>query len=226
MAKSGGLLRAALAAVLITAAASAVAQEVKLLPVDEATADASWLRFKARLVDALVKRDQKFIVGIVDGKIRNISDKDGIAEFRKLWELNSASSPLWVELPKILFLGGAYVKRDKGVTEFCGPYVHYKWPDDAPASASGAIVAKEVLVKTAPSTEAGTLQTLSYDLVNVLDWEVADESKDVRQPWVKIQTKTGTGFVPEEQIRSPLEYRACFVKSGASWRMTGLEVGE
>ena len=222
----GGLLRAALAAVLVAATAGAVAQDVKLLPVDEAAADASWLRFKARLVDALIKRDQKFIIGIVDSKIRNISEKDGVAEFRKRWEPNSASSPLWVELPKILFLGGAYIKRDKGVTEFCGPYVHYKWPDDAPANATGAIIAREALMKTAPSTEAATLQTLSYDLVNVIDWEVTDASKEVRQPWVKIQTKAGTGFVPEEQIRSPLEYRACFVKSGAGWRMTALEVGE
>jgi hypothetical protein len=226
MARVGGLLRAAVATVLIAVVAGAAAQDIKLLPVDEAASDASWLRFKARLLDALGRRDQKFVISIVVGKIRNISDTDGIAEFRKLWELNSANSPLWVELPKILFLGGAYVKRDKGVTEFCGPYVHYKWPDDAPANATGAIIAREVLVKTAPSADAGTLQTLSHDLVNVIDWEVADDSKDNRQPWVKIQTKAGAGFVPDEQIRSPLEYRACFVKSGASWRMTGFEVGE
>jgi hypothetical protein len=32
--------------------------------------------------------------------------------------------------------------------------------------------------------------------------------------------------VPEEHVRSPLEYRACFVQNGARWRMTALEVGE
>lgn len=226
MARADKLLRAAVVTILIAGAAGAAAQDVKLAPVDEAASDASWIRFKARLLDALAKRDQKFVISIVDGKIRNISEKDGIAEFRKLWEPHSAGSPLWVELPKILFLGGAYVKRDKGVTEFCGPYVHYKWPDDAPASATGAIIAREVLVKATPSADGQTLQTLSFDLVNVIDWEIADESKDNRQPWAKIQTKAGVGFVPDEQIRSPLEYRACFVKSGASWRMTGLEVGE
>lgn len=226
MAWTGGLLRTAVATILIAVATGAAAQDAKLLPIDEAAGDASWLRFKARLLDALVKRDQRFVISIVAGKIRNISETDGIAEFRKLWETHSASSQFWVELQKILFLGGAYVKRDKGVTEFCAPYVHYKWPDDAPASATGAIIAREVLVKATPSAEGATLQTLSFDLVNVIDWEVADESKDNRQPWVKIQTKAGAGYVPEEQIRSPLEYRACFYKSGASWRMTGLEVGE
>lgn len=126
----------------------------------------------------------------------------------------------------MLFLGGAFVKRDKGPTEFCAPYVYYKWPDDAPDSANGAIIAREVLLKAGPSADAETQQILSYDLVKVLDWETADENKDRVQKWVKIQAKKDSGYVPEEQIRSPLEYHACFVKSGASWRMTSLEAGE
>ncbi len=220
-------LRCAMAAMALFAAAAGVAaQDARLLPVDEAAGDLSWLRFKNSLLDSLVRRDQKFVLGIVDPRIRNFSPKDGITEFRKLWEPQSAGSPLWVELPKILFLGGAFVKREKGVTEFCAPYVHYKWPGDAPAGVDGAIIAKETLMKAQPSTAAETLRTLSYELVRVLDWEVADESVGGRQPWVKIQTVTGLGFVPEEHVRSPLEYRACFVKSGANWRMTGLEVGE
>ena len=219
-------LRALIPAILLVAALSAAAQEVKFSPVDEGASDGSWLRFKARLLEALARRDQKFILGIVDAKIRNISGKDGIAEFKKLWEPQSAGSPLWVELPKLLFLAGAFVKRDKGVYEYCAPYVYFKWPGYADADASGAIIAKEALLKARPASNAQTLQTLSYDLVKVLDWEVADEDQEAKQKWVKLQAKAGVGYVPEEQIRSPLEYRACFVKSGAAWRMTGLEVGE
>lgn len=220
------LRRLAAAAILAVAAGAAGAQGVKLPPVDEAAGDATWVRFKARLLDALAKRDQKFVISVVDGKIRNTSEKDGIAEFRRLWEPHSAASPLWVELPKILFLGGAFVKRAKAAAEFCGPYVHSKWPDNAPADASGAIIAKEVLVKAKPSSAAETRLALSYDLVKVLDWEIEDEDTTSRQKWVQIQTTAGAGYVPEEQVRSPLEYRACFVKSGALWRMTALEVGE
>jgi hypothetical protein len=226
MTRISRLVRAVAVAAALTATASVVAQEIRLPPVDEAAGDATWVRFKARLLDALAKRDQKFVISIVDGKIRNTSEKDGIAEFRRLWEPHSAASPLWVELPKILFLGGAFVKRDKGVIELCAPYVHYKWPDNADADASGAITAKEALMKAKPSATADTLQTLSYDLVKVLDWEIADDDKTSGQKWVQIQTRAGAGFVPEEQVRSPLEYRACFVKSGAGWRMTALEVGE
>ena len=48
-----------LATVLVTAAAPAHAQERKLPPVDEASADASWLRFKKQLVDAIQKANDR-----------------------------------------------------------------------------------------------------------------------------------------------------------------------
>ena len=216
------LAAAALAAVV----GGAGAQEVKLLPADEGAHDPSWTSFKARLLAALAKRDQKFVLGIVDARIRNTLGPDGSAEFRKLWQPHAADSPLWVELPKLLFLGGVFIKRDQGATEFCAPYVRFKWPDNAPADASGAILVADALMKAKPSAAAETLQTLSHDLVKVLNWEVADDDKENKQVWVRIQTGAGAGFVPEEQIRSPLEHRACFAKKGASWHMTGLEVGE
>jgi hypothetical protein len=202
------------------------AQELTLPPADDGAAHATWPRFKAQLIDALVRHDRQFILGIVDRGIRNTSGIDGVAEFVKLWEPQSASSPLWVELPKVLFLGGVFVKREGNTVEFCAPYIYYKWPDNAVAGASGAITARETLLKAGPTANSATLSTLSYDLVAVTDWEVADADKDNPQKWVKLKHKTGEGYVPEEHIRSPLEYRACFVNSGSRWRMTALEAGE
>ena len=92
---------------------AATAQPVKLLPVDEMAADAGWTRFRASLIEALLKRDRKFIESVIDRNVRNISGTDGIAEFRKLWEPENTASPLWSELPKVLFLGSAQVKADK-----------------------------------------------------------------------------------------------------------------
>jgi hypothetical protein len=214
-----------LATLLLLAAGAATAQPVKLAPVDELAADASWTRFRARLIDALLKRDQKFLLGIVDKNVRNISGNDGIVEFRKLWELNSAESPVWSELPKVLFLGSAHAKHEK-VAEVCAPYVYYKWPANAPDDANAAVIAREALLKAAPSNTSFTLQTLSYDLISVADWEFADENKDSKQLWVSVRTAAGTGYLPGEQVRSPLEYRACFAKRDGNWRLTGLEVGE
>ena len=55
---------------------------------------------------------------------------------------------------------------------------------------------------------------------------MADQNKDNPQKWVKLLTAAGEGYLPEEHVRSPLEYRACFIRSGVRWRMTALEVGE
>ena len=219
-------MRALCLTLLLSFAMTCAAQEARLPPVDEGVADATWPRFKARLIDALARRDQQFIRGILDRKIRNMSDIDGVAEFEKLWEPQSVASPLWTELPKLLFLGGVFVKRDKNNIEFCAPYVHYKWPENAPGDADGAIIAKETLLKMQPSATAATLGALSYDLVAVIDWEVADDNQESPQKWVKLKAKAGEGYVPEEHVRSPLEYRACFVNSSGRWRMTGLEAGE
>ena len=212
-------------AAVLSLATAAGAQQLRLAPVDEGAGDANWPRFKARLLEALARRDSLFVLGIVDRDIRNTSGKPGAAEFNKLWEPRSPQSPLWAELPKLLFLGGVFVKRGKDVVEFCAPYVYYKWPAEASHDTSGAIIAKEALVKAQPAADSATLQTLSYNVVKVLDWEVADEESSSPQKWVKLETGRAIGYVPEEQVRSPLEHRACFVKTGASWRMIDFRVG-
>jgi hypothetical protein len=199
---------------------------LKLPPFDETTGDRSWVNFKARLLDALSRHDARYVRSILDPKIRNTTDTDGIAEFLKLWEPQSASSALWSELPKVLFLGAVVVKQNNAATEYCGPYVYYKWPDQAPDQESGAIIANDVLLKAKPSAQSDTLQTLAYDVVRVLDWGVDDESKGAAQQWVRIEVQSHAGYVPAEQIRSPIEYRACFRDTPAGWRMTALEDGE
>jgi hypothetical protein len=206
--------------------APAIAQENKLPPVDEAAQDPSWVSFKNRLLNALDRRDRKFVLSVLDRNIRNgFEGERGIAEFRRQWNFDADDSPLWRELPALLFLGGAYVRREKGPAEFCAPYVLPKWPDDVDPYVHGAVVSKDVLVKSAPSASSSTLQTLAYDIVSVSDWDIADESADARQRWVKIRVKERDGYVPEEQIRSPVEHAACFVKTAGGWRMTALVVG-
>jgi hypothetical protein len=116
--------------------------------------------------------------------------------------------------------------RNGKTRELCAPYVYYQWPRALAGDASGAIIAKEALLKAKPATTAVTLGTLSYDLVAVADWEVADDNKESAQKWVKLKAGSREGYVPEEHVRSPLEYRACFANIGTRWRMTSLEVGE
>lgn len=223
------LLAAALpaAAQNLPAAAEPPAQPVtRLLPVDEAANDASWVSFRSRLLAAIEKRDRKFLLSVVDREIRNSMEaRRGVDTFRRIWNLDGDDSTLWRELPAALFLGSAWHKPAKGPRELCAPYVAIKWPSHLNPFDYGAIVAREALAKAEPSADSATLATLSYDLVVVTDWELPDKSPQARQRWVRIRLGDRDGYVPEEQIRSPIEHRACFVRTDAGWRMVAFVVG-
>lgn len=202
------------------------AQERRLEPIDEAAKDASWSRFKKRLLAAIDKRDRKFILGMLDKNVRTgLEGGRGAAEFSKLWELDSEASRLWQELRTAVALPAAYHRPEKGRTELCTPYVAVRWPQDMDAFKGGAIIANDVLVKSAPTADSDTVATLSYNMVEVGDWEVDDRDAASKQKWVRIWLKSGMGFVPEEQIRSPVEHAACFVKGETTWRLIGFGPG-
>jgi hypothetical protein len=197
------------------------AQERKLEPVDEAMRDLSWAKFKNALLDAVMRRDRKFVLSILDRNVRvGVDGVRGIAEFSKQWHLEEEDSPLWRDLPTTLFLGAAYSSREGRPRELCAPYVFAQWPRNMDPYAYGVIISRDALVKVAPSSDSSTLVTLSYDIVPVADWEVADQAADFPQKWTKVRLKTGEGYVPEEQIRSPIEQVACFIKTENGWRMT------
>jgi hypothetical protein len=215
----GGLLVALLVGGAI--APFARAQERKLEPVDEAARDLSWASFKNRLLEAVMKRDRKFVLSILDRNVRvGVDGVRGIPEFSKQWHLDEEDSPLWRDLPSALFLGAAWAKREDRPRELCAPYLLAQWPRNMDPHAYGAIISKEALVKVAPSWDSPTVATLSFDIVPVADWEVADKDGSYPQKWVKVRLRGAEGYVPEEQIRSPIEQVACFVRTENGWRMT------
>ena len=210
----------------VALAAPAHAQERKLPLVDEAAGDASWLRFKKQLLGAIEKRDKQFLLSILDKNVRNQDERTrGIAHFRKQWELDTSDSPVWRELATALQLGGAWIKRDKRPRELCAPYLLGKWPEEVAPFDNGVVISRDTSVQAEPSTSSAALGTLSYDIVAVTDWEVDDKAADVKQKWVKIRFRNRDGYIPEEQIRSPIEHTACFVRGEGSWRLMGFGPG-
>jgi len=206
--------------------AGPLAQEKRLEPVDEAGRDPSWVSFRNRLLNAVETRDRKYIMSILAPDVRtSLTAPRGAAEFRKQWDVDGENSPLWPALRSALFLGSAYVEREKGRRELCAPYLLAKWPPDLDPFLNGVAITRDVLVKAEPSSRSATLQVLSYDVAAVSDWEVPDKTPEAKQRWVKVKVKNGEGYVPEEQIRSPVEHAACFVRTEAGWRMTGLAPG-
>lgn len=213
-------------ALLIATAFPAAAQQRRLDPQDEAAKDASWMEFRQQLLAATQKRDREFVLGMLDGQVRSgLGEGRGPAEFSRQWGLDSDASPFWTELATVLALPAAYHRPENGPLELCVPYVAVRWPQDMEAFGGGAIIVEEALVKSAPSASAATAATLSFHIVEVSDWEVNDRAADSKQKWVKIRLNNGEGYVPEEQIRSPIEHAACFTKDEGGWRMTGFGPG-
>lgn len=202
----------------------------KMLPVDEGSADASWVQFRGWLLDTLRRDDRRALAGVIDANVLNPMEAPrGIATFRKLWELDGKDDRLLRELAVVLQMGSAWYQPAppaKSPRLLCAPYVPLKWPlDDVDPYDSGAIVVKDALVKSGPSHAAQTQGTLSYDIVGVRDWEVGDSESKLQQRWVKIRHAGRDGYVPAEHIRSAIEYRACFAKTGAGWRLMEYVIG-
>lgn len=195
--------------------------------VDEGSADASWVQFRATLQDIIQRADRPALAGLIDPNVLNSMEAPrGIAAFRKLWDLDGKDDRLLRELSASLQLGSAWYQPKKGVRMLCAPYVPIKWPlNDFDPYQNGVIVAKDALMKSHPSHNAETVGRLNYDIVNVRDWEVADRDAQVMQRWVKIRRGGREGFVPEEHIRSAIEHRACFGKTAQGWRLMEYVLG-
>lgn len=220
-----------------TSATPKPAPQRKLLPVDEGAADPTWVQFRAGLLESLRRGDRRALAGIIDSNILNpLEAPRGIASFRKLWDFDGEARDvkdnkdglLLQELSVVLQLGSAWYQPKKSPRLLCAPYVALKWPlDDVDPYHSGAIVVKDTLVKDAPSHGAGTLGNLSYDIIGVRDWEVADREERLQQRWVKVRygNPGRDGYVPAEHIRSAIEYRACFAKTPGGWRLMEYVLG-
>ena len=204
--------------------------ERKLPRADEGASDPTWIAFRNSLLGALRRGDRATLINAIDRNIVNgLEVPRGVAEFRKLWEIDTKSDRLPRDLSSALNLGSAWYRQDKqngGARVLCAPYVPIKWPlHDVNPYDSGAIVVKETLVKGAPSHASETLGTLSFDIIGVRDWEVADVESQLPQRWVKVNLRGRDGYVLAEHLRSAIEHRACFAKTGHTWRMVEYVVG-
>jgi hypothetical protein len=204
--------------------------QIKLYPVDEAHKDPSFAEFRRRLLKAADNHDSEFILSILDPEIINRSDGErGEKEFIHLWKLKEPDNRFWEVLTSVLSLGGSF-RDNAGTKEFCAPYVTSKWPTvvsqltkDADPLDFQVITDKNIPLRSEPNPGASVVVTLEYDVVRVYANGTIPDSKNSNTHWLKISTVVGQhGFVPQDVVRSPSDYQACFRKTGSRWLMTEL----
>lgn len=220
-------------------AGALTAQERFLKPVDEAADDPSFAAFRSKLIAAAEKRDSRYILSIVDPKIQNgFGDRNGIAWFKRDWKLDRHDSKFWPKFLWVIRNGGSFTgDGDKRLSSFAAPYVYTAWPDDVDSFEYFAITGSDVNVRKTPGMDGEVVAKLSYTIVKadmddaVLDPSSLEPTLAPKEPnvflWVKVTTLGGvTGFVKDEFVRSPIDYRAGFEKKGGRWVMTFFLAGD
>ena len=198
------------------------AQVAKLYPVDEAAKDPTFFAFRARLFQAIQKKDSAFLLSIVDPAIENnFGGTNGFANFKTIWHPERATSPVWSELMRTLSLGGKF-DNDKS---YSAPYLFNSFPEKFDAFEHSAIIDDSVRVRKEPNTRSTVIRTLSFDVVK-LGQDKAAPYGTSRQ-WVPVVLADGQkGYVAAEYIRSSIDYRAIFEKKNGKWIMTAFIAGD
>ena len=198
----------------------------RLRPVDESQKDPSFHAFRQKLLEAISRKDAKFLLSIVDPNIQiSFGGEEGIQAFRDLWKPEDVDSEIWNTLAGLLRLGGTF---GESTNEFWAPYVFSRFPDDYDGFDFSAITAKDVAVRSESNDKAAIITSLSYDIVlNLSGSDSPGPRNKADTSWVRIRLSDGReGFVSAQFIRSPTDYRAGFKKTNGKWRLTLLVAGD
>jgi hypothetical protein len=223
---TAAILAACLASLCAGAAQRVPAASPRVLrPVDEGPRDPSLVAFRTRLLRAVRAHDRTYLLTAIDPNIATTFGREdsGKAAFERIWKLNDDPdrSDLWSVLESVLTLGGTFM----GSTKFWAPYVYTKFPSDLSAFDHGVVLRSNAPVFAAPSANSGTLTSVSFEILRMELPSAPEPSPEAG--WVQVRLGQGQrGYMRRTDIRSPVDYRAGFVKRGGTWTMTVLVAGD
>jgi hypothetical protein len=182
-------------------------------PVDEAARRPDFFSFRARLQQAVAARDVDAVMDVVAVDIRiSFGPENGIEAFKRQWRINDPDSPLWLALGTVLSLGGYFENPDA----FVAPYT-FRCGD---GFKDVVVTGHNVNVRSAPSSSAAVLRTVSFAIVR-------GQAGSSVEGWSEVQLADGRkGYMASAYARSPIDYRAYFVRAGGSWRMAMFAAGD
>ena len=202
---------------------------VAVLPVDEAVRDPGFFAFRARLQRAIAARDTTALLAVLDPSIKlSFGDDGGPERFREMWlEPNPRrrGPDVWTRLAEVLALGGRFWND----SSFVAPYTFNPFGSGPPTEgydAFAALIALRDGVPVLAEARAGadTLAVASFGILT-LDWREDGEHYD--EGWRAVRLPGDRpGYVRAGDVRSPIDYRAGFVRGLEGWRMTFFIAGD
>jgi hypothetical protein len=197
---------------------------LRLAPMDEGPRDASFVKFRTEFKAIVARKDAKALMKIVVPNIQNSFGGDnGAANFKKMWKPQSPKSDVWPVLKLVLDMGGNFDSK----TEFSAPYVYSAFPSDLDGFESVVVTAADAVMRDKPKGDAAVVRKLDFDILTLVAGAKKIQHEAGPDDWLEVKDAAGHhGFVLQQDVRSPIDFRGGFKKIKGRWRMVDLVVGD
>ncbi len=214
-------------------------QNPTFAPLDETYTDPTLAAFVEQLLDAIDRRDQHFLYGVLDYDVSGIrGEASGISDFKQEWNAENDSSKVWPLMKRAIKLGGVFLNDTNDLTgryQFVFPYV-YNLPLDVEDDYFniGVITGKNVNLRDGPDTASPIKSQLTYDVIWFLDGDQYGQTRSGTNPygdpeWYQVETydRRQRGWVHWKYVYSPMDYRMFLFKdSKGSWKISAFLAGD
>lgn len=192
---------------------------VLLKPTDSSREDKDFFSFKQKLEKAIQEKNVKFIESIIDPQISFAFSEDGMGKtkFLKHWKLDKKpkNPEFWDRLSQTINLGFTFKDNI-----WSAPFLFNQTPESVDSYNSSLIIGNTVNVRNKPSKKGAILTQLSWEFVkNEYDENLKQDPKEPCN-FKKVCISDGQiGYICEQYLRSPMDYRVGFSKKNNSWMM-------
>jgi hypothetical protein len=205
---------------LLTFATPAFAKRYPAPPIDEAVRVPALYNLRAEVLVSVRARDLEHFMSLTAKDVNSsFGGSGGRAEMRREMRENPER---WRELIWVLEHGGRFQGR-----AFWAPYTFLVDHGNIDTFDAGVVTAQHVPARVAPRAGADIVTMLGHEVVRVVRWSFQAPRRSNAADWHEIRTPEGKkAFVEAQHIRSVVDYRVGFARSGSEWRITAFIAGD
>lgn len=188
---------------------------------DDTSRDPAFQVYVRRLRSAVEARDTKALRRLTDTQevvVGREKDDKGWGKLVAKWRPDDRDDRrLWTALSDILAAG--FVREHPML--YLSPYQVWRFPAHLNRAEHLVIARDKAMLRAAPSLDAASVATLSFDIVRRMGDPVKGTGLG---EWMPVRTLNGTsGFVISRDVVSPLAPRAQFGFQAGRWLLIALE---
>lgn len=216
-----------IAMVALSAVASHAAEPSppsRLLPVDEAAMDPSFVAFRNELKAVIARKDAAKLFTYLASDIKlDYGGGYGGPEFHKRWKPFDKGTQVWKALYLVVDNGGKFPVPGG----FAAPYVYAAFPEGLDAFEVLVVTNRDALMRAAPQSDAAVVRKLDHDILTIVKSGHRLQHEAGPNEWSEVKDVAGKqGFVRDQDLRSPIDFRAIFEKRNGKWVMQTFIAGD